>query len=296
MKLKKYTKNHFEAIIYDEAHHTAADSYKKVIEEFEKIRSFVYKRVGIALSEQKSVMVKGRLHKRLKHFGFKTFSEYYRFLNSKEGEDEFIDFINAISTNVTSFFRSPQQWQYLKENMEKIFGKKQKIRIWSAACSSGEEPYTISMFLRDNLKDFSQRDIKILATDISHKAMSKGVRGEYAEKDISGISSTQLQKYFDKHRTANGLQYAVKDELKSDIVFRSFNLVTGDFTIFKNKFDIIFCRNVMIYFDNPTKKALISRYAKLLDKGGLLVIGDSEAITENKHEFGLLKSSIYTKL
>ena len=102
-------------------------------EEFEKIRSFVYKRVGIALSEQKSVMVKGRLHKRLKHFGFKTFSEYYRFLNSKEGEDEFIDFINAISTNVTSFFRSPQQWQYLKENMEKIFGKKQKIRIWSAS-------------------------------------------------------------------------------------------------------------------------------------------------------------------
>lgn len=265
-------------------------------EEFEKIRSFVYKRVGIALSEQKSVMVKGRLHKRLKHFGFKTFSEYYRFLNSKEGEDEFIDFINAISTNVTSFFRSPQQWQYLKENMEKIFGKKQKIRIWSAACSSGEEPYTISMFLRDNLKDFSQRDIKILATDISHKAMLKGVQGEYAEKDVSGISSIQLQKYFDKHRVATGLQYAVKDELKSDIVFRSFNLVTGDFTIFKNKFDIIFCRNVMIYFDNPTKKALISRYAKLLDKGGLLVIGDSEAITENKHEFGLLKSSIYTKL
>lgn len=267
-------------------------------EEFEKIRSFVKNRVGISLTDQKSTMVKGRLHKRLNELGMRSFSEYYRYLNSAEGENEIISFVSAISTNVTSFFRSPKHWEFLKENMDKLFlSKKQKrIRIWSAACSSGEEPYSIAIFLKENLKDFSSWDIKILATDISHKVLAKAIAGEYQEKDLSGMQKALVHRHFSSRKTASGIVYDIDPELKSKITFRTFNLIHDSFSIFKFHFDIIFCRNVMIYFDGPTRKALISNFAKLLDKGDLLIIGDSEAIMENKSEFGLIKSSVYKRI
>jgi len=267
-------------------------------EEFEKIQRFVKSRVGISLSDQKATMVKGRLHKRLKELNMSSFSEYYKYLNSSEGEEEMVGFISAISTNVTSFFRSPKHWEYLKDNINDMFAKKanKKLRIWSAACSSGEEPYSIAMFLKDNLRNFDSYDIKILATDISHKVLSKAIAGMYTQKDINGMSKLHIQKHFIPHKSAHGTLYEINPELRSKIVFRTFNLINDDFSIFKFHFDIIFCRNVMIYFDSPTRKTLISRFARLLDKSGVLIIGDSEAITENKSEFTLIKSSIYRKV
>ncbi|HRF57591.1 MAG TPA: protein-glutamate O-methyltransferase CheR, partial [Campylobacterales bacterium] len=267
-------------------------------EEFEKIQKFVKNRVGISLSDQKATMVKGRLHKRLKELNMSSFSEYYRYLNSPDGEEEMVGFISAISTNVTSFFRSPKHWEYLKDNINDMFAKKtnKKIRIWSAACSSGEEPYSIAMFLKDNLRNFDSYDIKILATDISHKVLSKAIVGVYDQKDVDGMPKILIQKHFITHKSARGAAYEVDPELKSKIVFRTFNLINDDFSIFKFHFDAIFCRNVMIYFDSPTRKALISRFGKLLDRSGILIIGDSEAITENKSEFSLIKSSIYKKV
>jgi chemotaxis protein methyltransferase CheR len=264
-------------------------------EEFEKIRKFIKTRVGISLSDQKAVMVKGRLHKRLLELGMRSFEEYYRYLTSEDGAGELSNFINAISTNVTSFFRSPQHWQYLKENMHDIFYAKRnkKLRIWSAACSSGEEPYSIMMFLKEHLHDFREWDIKVLATDISQKALSKAVSGVYPKKDIEQMSSWLVGKYFEKQTNGYDDVFSVCEDIKSNIVFRSFNLVTEDFSIFKNQFDIVFCRNVMIYFDAPTRKTLISKFRKLLPKEGLFIIGDSEAITENKAEFSFIKSSIY---
>lgn len=267
-------------------------------EEFEKIQKFVKSRVGISLSDQKATMVKGRLHKRLNELGMNSFSEYYRYLNSADGEEEMVGFISAISTNVTSFFRSPKHWEYLKDNIDAIFATKpnKKIRIWSAACSSGEEPYSIAMFLKDNLKNFDSYDIKILATDISHKVLSKAIAGVYRQKDVEGMSKMLIQKHFISHKSQHGMVYEINPELKSKVVFRTFNLINDDFSIFKFHFDIIFCRNVMIYFDSPTRKTLITRFGKLLDKGSMLIIGDSEAITENKTEFALIKSSIYKKV
>ena len=259
--------------------------------EFDKIRAFVKSKVGISLSDQKTSMVKGRLHKRLIELDMKSFEEYYKYLTSPNGDTEISNFINAISTNVTSFFRSPQHWQYLKDNLDDIFysKKEKKLRIWSAACSSGEEPYSIIMFLKENLRDFADWDIKILATDISHKALSKAMKAEYEQKDVGQMANWMLAKYFDKV----GGAYKIKSELRQYITFRSFNLVNGDFYIFKNQFDIVFCRNVMIYFDMNTRKTLVSRFHKLLRKDGLLFLGDSEAIIENKSEFGFVKSSIY---
>lgn len=260
-------------------------------EEFEKIRAFIKHRVGISLSDQKTSMVKGRLHKRLVELGMISFDEYYKYLTSPDGDAEISNFINAISTNVTSFFRSPQHWQYLKDHLDDIFysKKEKKIRIWSAACSSGEEPYSIMMFLKENLRDFSNWDIKILATDISHKALSKAMRAEYEQKDVGQMANWMLTKYFDKVSD----KYKIKNDLRPYITFRSFNLVNDDFSIFKNSFDIIFCRNVMIYFDMHTRKTLVSKFHKLLPKDGLLFLGDSEAIIENKSEFSFIKSSIY---
>lgn len=266
-------------------------------EEFEKIRSFVKTRVGISLSDQKATMVRGRLHKRLSELGMDSFSQYYHYINSAEGEEEISNFINAISTNVTSFFRSPHHWQYLKENLSNLFLSKtqKKIRIWSAACSSGEEPYSIMIFLRENLRDFDSWDIKILATDISHKALAKAIKGEYREKDVESMPKAVIHRNFTQRKTPMGIMYDIDPELKSKITFRTFNLVNDSFAIFKNRFDIVFCRNVMIYFDSDTRKHLISRFHKVIEKGDLLIIGDSEAITENKTEFTLVKSSIYRK-
>jgi len=267
-------------------------------EEFDKIRKFVKSRVGISLSDQKATMVRGRLHKRLNELGMSSFSEYYRYLSSPEGEEEITSFISAISTNVTSFFRSAHHWVYLKEHLDELFlsKPKKKIRIWSAACSSGEEPYSIMIFLRENLKDFESWDIKILATDISHKALEKALKGEYKQKDVEGMQKAIIHRNFTQRKTPMGIVYDIDPALRSKIIFRTFNLVNDDFSIFKFHFDIIFCRNVMIYFDSDTRKALISRFAKLLPKGHTFIIGDSEAITENKSEFALVKSSIYKRI
>jgi chemotaxis protein methyltransferase CheR len=267
-------------------------------EEFRKIQSFVKTKVGISLSDQKATMVRGRLHKRLNELGMSSFSEYYRYLNSPAGEEEITSFISAISTNVTSFFRSPHHWAYLKEHLGELFlsKTKKKIRIWSAACSSGEEPYSIMIFLRENLKDFDSWDIKILATDISHKALSKAIQGEYRQKDVDGMQRAIIHRNFTERKTPMGLVYDIDPALKSKVIFRTFNLVNDDFSVFKFHFDIVFCRNVMIYFDSPTRKALISKFAKVLEKGGTFIIGDSEAVTENKAEFALMKSSIYKKI
>jgi chemotaxis protein methyltransferase CheR len=268
--------------------------------EFDTLRNYIKSNVGISLSDQKASMVRGRLSKRVNQLGLGSFSEYYDYLVRDMSGEELTLFINAISTNVTSFFRSPSHWEFLKEHLkvlaEKKKGKK-KLRIWSAACSSGEEPYTIAMSLKDNMRDFAEWDIKILATDISQKVLSKAIRAEYSQKDTIGLSAYTLTNHFEKFKENNGeIAYRVKDELRNLIMFRTFNLVTDPFTIFKNKFDLIFCRNVMIYFDPPTRKALVDRYAGLLEVGSLLFIGDSEALTENKHNFALMKSSIYRKI
>lgn len=266
-------------------------------QEFEQLRTFIYKHVGISLGDHKATMVRGRLAKRLRQLGLDTFHEYYEYLTGPGGEEEISQFINAISTNVTSFFRSPKQWEWLAENINVLLAKKKekRIRIWCAASSSGEEPYTIAIFLKEHLKDFDKWDIKILATDISKKVLAKASAGIYTQSDIGSMNPEILKKYFNPIRTDRGeTQYQIIDSLRGLIMFRIFNLVTDKF-IFRNKFDIIFCRNVMIYFDEPTRHELIRKFATLLDKGSLLLLGDSEAITTNRVDFSVVRAAIYKR-
>jgi len=262
--------------------------------EFNLFREFVYKEAGISLSEHKMPLVQGRLAKRLRELNLKSYLDYYNYLLENK-DSELTLFFNAISTNVTQFFREKAQWGILEKALPLILENKKKLRIWSAACSSGEEPYSIAMFLREKIKNIESYDVKILATDISKKVLQKAIDGKYEDKQTSDIPGFLRTKYFTKKTESGKTFFTVNDDIKNMITFRSFNLVYGDFSIFKSKFDIIFCRNVMIYFDNETRDALVSRLHKLLEDKGIFFIGHSESI-QKRDKFTLISSSVYKKI
>lgn len=266
-------------------------------EEFDLFRAYIYSRVGISLSTQKTTLVKGRLNKRLHQLNLGSFRDYYDFLVEDESGDELALFVSAISTNVTSFFREGAQWKWLEGYLPELIASKRgkKLRIWSAGCSSGEEPYTILMFLQHHLSDFESWDIKILATDISHKVLTKAIKGHYDAKSVEALSKEIVHRAFDKIRTENGISYCVAPHLREKVMFRLYNLVTDPF-FFKNEFDMVFCRNVMIYFDDPTRHEVIQRFTSVLPKGSPLFLGSSESLTTHRDTLKLLGSSIYQRL
>lgn len=266
-------------------------------EEFDLFRSYIYEKVGISLSEQKTTLVKGRLNKRLNQLGLGSFREYYEYLHADVSGEETLFFVSAISTNVTSFFRESAQWRWLEGYLPRFVNakKEKKIRIWSAGCSSGEEPYTILMFLQKHLSDFESWDIKILATDISPKVLSHAMEGAYSERALAGLSKEIVFKAFDKKQVQNEMRYVVKPFLRQKVLFRLYNLITDPF-FFKNKFDMIFCRNVMIYFDETNRDKVVGRFAKLLPQGAPLFLGSSESLTSHRDSLKLLGSSIYQKI
>ena len=265
------------------------------INEFKLFKELIYNEIGISLADHKRTLVQSRLRKWIAEFKLNNYKELYHKIEQDTSGQMLILLVNAITTNVTSFFREENQWIYLQEHIKEIFDfKNKRIRIWSAACSSGQEPYSIIMFLMEHLDNFKSWDIKILATDISEDILEKAVKGLYTHKDIEGMPKNMLLKYFNGINDVNGSKsFVIKDELKQYITFRGFNLVTADFTIFKNKFDLIFCRNVMIYFDRPTQNKLIGRFSKLLDKNSRLFIGHSESIQQQENIYKMVIPSIY---
>lgn len=265
-------------------------------EEFRLFRTYIYEKVGISLGQEKSALVKSRLGKRLHTLNMQSFKEYYNYLVHDETGEELLFFVSAISTNVTSFFREEAQWRWLQGYLSELIAtkKEKKIRIWSAGCSSGEEPYTILMFLQNHLKDFESWDIKILATDISSKVLSQAVLGHYDSKQVEQLPKNIVMQSFEKIQSNNEIKYQIKPFLKDKVIFRLYNLVTDAF-FFKNKFDMIFCRNVMIYFDDTTRNELVGKFAQLLPKGSPLFLGSSESLMGHKEKLALLGSSIYQK-
>lgn len=266
-------------------------------EEFALFQNYIYKKVGISLSNEKTTLVKSRLMKRVNALGLGSFRAYYDYLIHDRSGDELTFFVSAIATNLTYFFREPAQWVWLEQNIARIVAskKEKKLRIWSAGCSSGEEPYTILMFLQEHLKDFDKWDIKILATDISSKVLIKAMAGIYDEKTVEALSKNHLLKSFSKVRNEQGISFHILPHLREKVLFRLYNIVTDPF-FFKNRFDMIFCRNVMIYFDAPTRSDVVGRFGSLLTTGSPLFLGSSESMTTKDHSFKLIGSSIYEKL
>lgn len=262
---------------------------------FDELSRIVYEKSGILLTDRKMALVNTRLTSRLRALGIASPADYLDYLKKDEAEEEIVDFLNVISTNVTNFFREPSHFDEMLKAMTEWYEKGQRrFRIWSAACSSGEEPYTIAMSLQENMPCY-KLDIKILATDISTRVLNIASEGIYEEEKIKDIPDYLLKRYFVYNNTASGKVYIAANKLKKMIEFRRLNLSEHPFDI-NETFDIIFCRNVMIYFDQAIKQELVQDFSRLLRPGGLFMTSHSESISGLKHPLTLQRPSVYRKM
>ncbi|MDR1484811.1 MAG: protein-glutamate O-methyltransferase CheR [Planctomycetaceae bacterium] len=265
--------------------------------EFHSIRDIVYERFGIALTDQKKGLVVGRLQKILKQHRFKTFKEYYDHLIADKTEVAITELANQITTNHTFFFREPEHFDFFKSDILPWMVREHKskrnndLRIWCAAASSGEEPYTLIISLLEYFGvDYKNWDCGLLATDVSEKALVAAKRGVYDQTRLQGVPALIINKYFKK--TAEG--YEVIDKVKKEVTIRKFNLMNERLP-FRKPFDCIWCRNVMIYFDTPTKHALVNRMYEQTVNGGYLLIGHSETLSRELTAWKYVKPAVYRK-
>lgn len=247
--------------------------------DFKALRSLVYERTGISLRENKEQMVYTRLARRIRALQLKDFRSYLDFLMSEDGDEEVSDFVNAMTTNLTRFFREDHHFHHLRHDVlkAKIEGSRagvfdKNIRIWSAGCSKGMEPYSIAMTVKASLPRGEGWYTRILATDIDTNMLEVGRKGVYPSKECDGIPAP-LEDRFVKH--GGGMAH-MSQELKDMIHFKYLNLMEK--WPIKSKFDAIFCRNVMIYFDHETQQKLVSRFIELLNDHGVLYVGHAESM------------------
>ncbi len=261
--------------------------------DFETIRNIVSERTGIVLSDGKRDMVYGRLVRRLRALGLSGFGEYCDLIG-KGDESELSEFINAITTNLTAFFRESHHFEFLEKELLPFImenKKERKLRVWSAGCSSGEEPYSIAMVVRETVPN--DWDVKILATDLDTNMVNKASLGVYDEGRVSGIDKKRLKRWVRNGRGTNSGMIRMSDELRNIITFKQLNLMHG--WPFKGPFDFIFCRNVVIYFNKDTQRILFNRFADLLPDMGHIFIGHSESMFNVCDRFKLLGKTIYKK-
>ncbi|MCC5796134.1 MAG: protein-glutamate O-methyltransferase CheR [Methylophaga sp.] len=264
---------------------------------FRVIREFVTENTGIVLTDVKKDMVYGRLSKYIRKNFEGNFDLFCETLS--RGDDKAADFlINAITTNLTSFFRENHHFQYLASHiLPELCGSKQgdkRIRIWSAGCSTGEEPYSIAITLRENIPDIDEWDVKILATDLDANVVKHASHGIYDIDRISGIPRERQQRWFDRGRGDNEGFVRIHRSVREMITFKRLNLLHS--WPMKGYFDIIFCRNVVIYFDKSTQADLFARYADILQPSGYLLIGHSETLYKVSDRFSSLGNTIYKKI
>lgn len=259
--------------------------------DFGELREVVHKQTGIYLSDAKRDLVYSRLSRRLRHLNLSDFRTYCEYL--RQSEPELICLTNAITTNLTSFFREPHHFEFLAELLPKLANEKKKLRVWSAGCSTGEEPYSIAMVIRETLPELSRLDIKILATDLDSDVLAHAAAGVYAFERVASLSSWRLGRWFHKGRETQAGNVKVRPELSTLVRFRQLNLI-GVWPM-RSAFDVIFCRNVVIYFDKDTQRALFDRYADQMTPGGHLFVGHSESLFRVSTRFKLLGKAVYTK-
>lgn len=263
--------------------------------DFNKLREILYKEAGIKLSDVKKVLVQSRLLKRLRELKIVSFSDYYDYLIANY-ETEKINFINLITTNKTDFFREKDHFEFMKDVILPDIERKNlsELRIWSAGCSSGEEPYTIAMVIKEYFKNKKSPEILILATDIDTQVLEKAKSGLYSEEHISPVEEKYIKSYFFKEVINGEIYYRIRESLKECVYFRRLNLLQEQYPM-KRQFDIIFCRNVIIYFDRDSQRKLFDKFYNYLKDDGYLLIGHSENITNVTDKFILHGRTIYRK-
>jgi chemotaxis protein methyltransferase CheR len=262
--------------------------------EFQRISQMVYRLTGIKLASGKEGLVKSRLMKRLRILQLDTFETYLNYVERDKSGRELKTMIDALTTNKTSFFREPHHFDYLRDHVfPKWKAERKRIRIWSAGCSSGEEPYSIAILLREEIPDLERRDVRILATDISTRMLETASQAEYDHEILREIPSQLLQKCFTLVRPDPPRTYRVKEEVKAIVRLARLNLMEA--WPMRGPFDIIFCRNVMIYFDKPTQRTLVRRFGEMLEPSGCLFVGHSESLTASSRDLRYVQPAVYMK-
>lgn len=265
---------------------------------FQKFGALIYEKTGIYLKPEKKELLNARLGKRLRACGIGSFKQYYEYvLHDKSGE-ELINLIDCVSTNFTSFFREQSHFEFLTSTalpslMEDRKVSRKNLTFWSAACSSGEEPYTLAMVLENFFENHSGWHYKIMATDISTRVLAQARRGVYSYDRITKVPPLFLKKYFQKGVGKSEGYVKIKEMIRQKLSFDRFNLM-GHFP-WQSELDVIFCRNVMIYFNRQTQQELVGKFYKALKPGGYLFIGHSESITSLNHNFEQRDATAYRK-
>lgn len=263
-------------------------------EDFQFIVQLIAQRSGIALSEVKRNLVYSRLARRLRTLKLKSFSSYCRVLTNDDGS-ELEQFVNALTTNLTAFFREPKHFEFLSETLLPAVRKAPDhtpLRIWSAGCSTGEEAYSLAMTLEGALPD--SQDARILATDLDSSVIARARTGVYESSRVQSIPETRLKQWFQRGTGLNEGRVRVRPAIRERVTFRQLNLMEP--WPMRKPFDIIFCRNVVIYFDRETQRRLFDRFADQLRPGGYLFVGHSETLHKVCERFRLIGNTIYQRV
>ncbi len=266
--------------------------------EFEQLASLVKNKYGINLKSEKKYLITGRLQSVLNEKKIDSYGEYYQYLLHDPSGQGLKELVNRITTNHTFFMREPEHFEFLDRTvLPDIISSAGKsgnkdMRIWSAGCSSGEEPYCLAMIIQEHGGFKPQEwDSKILATDISPRVLELAQEGVYGPEQVSALPALWKKKYF---RELSAERYEVCPGIKDEIIFRRFNLMNANFP-FKKNFHVIFCRNVMIYFDAPTKHALVSKFEQVTEHGGFLFVGQSESLGKKMGSYRYVMPSVYRR-
>jgi chemotaxis protein methyltransferase CheR len=264
--------------------------------EFDRLRELVREHTGIALSEAKRQLVYGRLARRLRALQMDSFAEYIELIEAGDAT-ELEEFVNAVTTNLTSFFREPHHFDYLAEALPGIVARdagSHRLRIWCCAASTGEEPYSIAMVLREAENLLRGWDVKLLATDLDSAVLATAAAGIYTSERFQAMDPKRMARFFDRGTGPQTGKLRAREELRNLITFRQLNLM-HEWPL-RGPFDAIFCRNVVIYFDKATQRTLFERMATLQRPGDLLFLGHSESLYRVSDRYELIGRTIYRRL
>ena len=259
--------------------------------DFERVRELIYQRAGISLNAGKQAMVYSRLTRRLRENGQRSFADYLAWLERSGSDAEWQEFVNCLTTNLTAFFREEHHFEALVKDLRARAAK--PIRIWCSAASTGEEPYSIAMTVVEAMGPSAP--VRVVCSDIDTRVLATAQRGIYPA-DSRGLDPERLRRHFLRGTGANAGSIRVRPELARMVEFRTFNLMSGSYASLGEPFDMVFCRNVMIYFDHATQRRVLERIHGVLRPGGLLYVGHSENFTDSRDLFRLRGKTIYERI
>ncbi|MEP6998949.1 MAG: protein-glutamate O-methyltransferase [bacterium] len=263
--------------------------------EFAAISAMMYRISGVNLAHGKEGLVESRLSSRLRHLQLTNYREYLSYVDSDRTQTELSTLVDLLTTNKTSFFREPQHFDYLHQQvLPRLHARGDDARFWSAGCSSGEEPFTLAMLIAEQWVAPNAPRARILATDLSTRMLAKATAAEYAEELVNDLGRSRIARHLDVVGNATTTRYRIKQPLRDMVQIARLNLMQPSWPM-RGPFDVIMCRNVMIYFDTPTQERLVNRLWELLAPGGSLLVGHSESLTSLTHKFSYVQPATYVR-